>query len=160
MKLRNKKTGETVEFRYLLSDYIAPLVLTTYENDKPEMYKYNSLAELNAEWEDYEEPKDFYYIQPDGDLHLVQCRVPNYELIKFKQIGNYFDTKEEAELAVRKLKAWKLLKDECDIKFDGIIRDDKAMLKGVKLSYDRHQVTLDRMRECMDALQLLFGGEE
>lgn len=37
MKLKNKKTGEIVEFRYLQSDHVAPLVLTTYKNDKPEM---------------------------------------------------------------------------------------------------------------------------
>lgn len=52
MKLKNKKTGEIVEFRYLQSDHVAPLVLSTRESDKPEMYTYNSLAELNDEWED------------------------------------------------------------------------------------------------------------
>ena len=58
MKLKNKKTGEIVEFRYLQSDYVAALVLKTYENDKPEMYRYNSLAELNEEWEDYDETQE------------------------------------------------------------------------------------------------------
>jgi hypothetical protein len=144
MKLRNKKTGETVEFRYLQSDYIAPLVLTTYENDKPEMYKYNSLAELNEDWEDYEEPKE------DGLDHIITL-VEAY---------SSHDSERYPKEIVEKLKAWKLLKDECDIKFDGIIRDDKAMLKGVKLSYDRHVGTFARMQECMNALHLLFGGEE
>lgn len=153
MKLRNKKTGAIYSIEDIdLGNNSDGIWLG--------MTKYNSLAELNEEWEDYEEPKDFYYIQPDGELHLEQCKVPIYQLIKFQKIGNYFDTREEAEKAVEKLKAWKLLKDECDIKFDGIIRDNKAMLKGVKLSYDRHTVTFDRMRECMDALNLLFGGEE
>lgn len=58
MRLKNKKTGEIVEFRYLQSDHVAPLVLTTYENDKPEMYSYNSLAELNAEWCDAEDDNE------------------------------------------------------------------------------------------------------
>ena len=52
MKLKNKKTGKIVEFRYLQSDHVAPLVLTTYENNMPRMYSYNSLAELNEEWEE------------------------------------------------------------------------------------------------------------
>lgn len=55
MKLKNKKTGEIVDFGYLQSDYVAPLVLTTYKNDKPEMCSYNSLAELTAEWCDVED---------------------------------------------------------------------------------------------------------
>ena len=52
MKLRNKKTDKIVDFAYLQSDHIASLVLTTYENNIPKMYIYNSLAELNKEWED------------------------------------------------------------------------------------------------------------
>lgn len=52
MKLRNKQTGEIVEFHYLQNDYVSPLVLTIMRNGKPEMISYNSLAELNAEWED------------------------------------------------------------------------------------------------------------
>lgn len=109
--------------------------------------------------EDYEEPKDYWYITWDGDVENETD--DDTEVDKScKAIGNYFETKDEAELAVKKLKAWKLLRDECDIKFNGIIRDYKAMIKAVKVSYDRHTVTFDRMRECMDALHLLFGGEE
>ena len=59
MKLRNKKTGEIFKVTYfnIISDY-------------------NTLAELNEEWEDYDE------------------------------------TREQAEKAVEKLKAWKQLKDK------------------------------------------------
>ena len=110
MKLRNKKTGEIVEFGYLQSDYVAPLVLTTYENDKPKMYSYASLAELNAEWEDYKEPKGYWYIRDGGNIdhNLYGKSIIN----RHKEIGNYFETKEEAEKAVEKLKAWKRLKDK------------------------------------------------
>jgi hypothetical protein len=159
MKLRNRKTGKIVEFRYLQSDYVAPLVLTTYENDKPEMYSYKSLTKFNEEWEDYEEPKTFFTIYYDGTISEFMDG-DDEQIRDMKVIGNYFETEEEAEKAVEKLKAWKLLKDECDFKFDGIIRDDKAMLKSVKVSYDRHQVTFERMRECVNALHMLFGGEE
>ena len=145
MKLRNKKTGKII--------YIIAHIAGDYRQ------KFDSIAELNEEWEDYEEPKEYCYITSRGNFHFIED-IDDEGDRERKQIGNYFETKEEAEKAVEKLKAWKLLKDECDIKFDGIIRDDKAMLKGVKLIYDRHEVTIERMRECMDALHLLFGGEE
>lgn len=113
MKLRNKKTGEIVEFRYLQPDHVAPLVLTTYENDKPEMYAYNSLAELNAEWEDYEEPKEYWYINASGDVNLICEDDENPEDTKVCiEIGNYFSSREEAEKAVERLRAWKRLKDK------------------------------------------------
>lgn len=117
MKLRNRKTGEIVEFRYLQSDYVAPLVLTTYKNDKPEMYSYTSLADLNEEWEDYEEPKEYWYLENNGDIDKETYDGDSYEE-RMIEIGNYFDTREEAELTVRKLKAWKRLKDK-GFKFTG-----------------------------------------
>ena len=149
MKIRNRKTGAI----YNIEDIE---IVNNEEGIWLGMSLYKSLAELNEEWEDCEEKKFIYYIDWKGN---VQVNSYENDWEKEKSIGNYFETKEEAELAVRKLKAWKLLKDECDIKFDGIIRDDKAMLKCVKLSYDRHTVTVERMRECVDALHLLFGGE-
>ena len=111
MKLRNKKTGEIVEFRYLQTDYVAPLVLTTYENDKPEMYTYNSLSELNEEWEDYEKPNIYYFIDIHGQVKQMEDLSFDWQN-KMAEIGNRFETKEEAEKAVEKLKAWKRLKDK------------------------------------------------
>ena len=54
MKLRNKKTGEIVEATdfNIISDY-------------------NSLAELNEEWEDYEEPKEIIGKSTAKDLNLL-----------------------------------------------------------------------------------------
>lgn len=82
-------------------------------------FVYNSLAELNEEWEDYhEEPKPqvAYYIDRDGKVVPYK---PNdfypkrvFDKEQNEAIGNYFDTREEAELAVRKLKALKRLKDK------------------------------------------------
>ncbi|MBO7731313.1 MAG: hypothetical protein J6S67_02120 [Methanobrevibacter sp.] len=160
MKLKNKKTGEIGEpitIRHDGTVFVVTKIGMPYCKESI-LGKYRSLAELNEEWEDYEEPKEYWYIDDAGVIQIDL--VLSSEINMRKSIGNYFETKEEAEKAVEKLKAWKLLKDECDIKFDGIIRDDKAKLKAVKLSYDRHTVTITRMRECMDALHLLFGGEE
>ena len=154
MKLRNKKTG-------VIRDFIInkDKVQTTSAID---CWEYDSLAELNEEWEDYEESKqkEYWWINQFG--HLVQVtyiRENLYDKAR-KNIGNYFETKEQAEQAVEKLKAWKLLKDECNIKFDGLIRDERGNVNGVKISYDRHQVTFNRAEEIMNAVFLLFGGEE
>ena len=144
MKLRNKKTGEIVEFRYLQSDYVAPLVLTIYENDKPEMFTYNSLAELNAEWEDYEEPKEYWRIDCDGEIEDDEYEGTSFDK-DCKAIGNYFETKEEAEKALEKLRAWKRLKDK-GFRFE---RWFQRWLVGGKYN--------DETRADLD---LLFGGEE
>ena len=49
MKLRNKKTGKIIDKMFPESFVI---------NSGEQIYRYNSLTELNEEWEDYEEPKD------------------------------------------------------------------------------------------------------
>lgn len=160
MKLRNKKTGEIATVEGFGSTESEIQMTYTIDNNETELYLYctSSLTTFNNEWEDYKEPEEYWYIDNAGVLQIDQ--VLSSETNMRKSIGNYFDTREEAELAVRKLKAWKLLKDECNIKFDGIIRDDKALLKGAKLSYDRHTVTFNRKIECINALDLLFGGGE
>lgn len=81
-------------------------------------YYYNNLAELCEKWEDYEQPKRqiAYYIDRDGKVvpykqnEFYPKRVFDKE--QNKAIGNYFKTREEAEKAVEKLKAWKRLKDK------------------------------------------------
>lgn len=157
MKLRNKKTGEIVEFRYLQSDHVAPLVLTTYENDKPEMYTYNSLAELEREWEDYEEPEGYWWISPVC-ADAVHCpKDAGDETDEYnKEIGNYFSSREEAELAVRKLKAWKRLKDK-GFRFDKWVwsapeNNIRGRINFTVMSYGAGA--------SIDDLNLLFGGEE
>lgn len=103
MKLRNKKTGKIVE----LETYC--ILGKSYER----------LTDINKNWEDYEDQKDIYYWYID-DLGRIQLSSkeldeisdrPNNWLIR-KAIGNYFETEEEAEFAVRKVKAWKRLKDK------------------------------------------------
>ena len=157
MKLRHKKTGETIDSKDLLTDEV---IKDLFSKD----FKYfdSKLNNIQRMWEDYEETQqnEYWYINQFGNVVQVTYTRENIYDKSRKSFGNYFETKKEAERAVEKLKAWKLLKDECDIKFDGIIRDNEARLKAVKLVYDRHQVTLERMRECVDALHLLFGDED
>lgn len=113
MLLKNKKTGEIVRFSYLQNDYVASLVLTYNSDEGLVMKPYESLAELNAEWCDveeyYEEPTQYWYMDYAGFIHNAARTGEGWEAQK--KIGNCFETKEEAELAVRKLRAWERLKD-------------------------------------------------
>ena len=151
MKLRNKKTGEIVEFGYLQTDYVAPLVFTIHKNGKPEMYAYNSLAELNKEWEDApEEPeRKHWYMTSWGEVWQYGDD-PLHEEWRII-LGNDFETKEEAEQAVEKLKAWKRLKDK-GFRFNGW----NGTRTGSNISYIS-EVYYDG---CTDDMELLFGGEE
>ena len=115
MKLRNKKTGEVVcPHNFELFRDPNNIVIGDYE--------YSSLAELNEDWEDYEEPEGWWFIDRAYEPHATNSTLRNLEADR--QIGNYFETKEEAELAVQKLKAWKRLKDN-GFEFGGWKRDDR-----------------------------------
>lgn len=134
MKLRNKKTSEIVE-----------------ATDFNIISEYNSLAELNEEWEDVlEEPEEVWYIDFQGVVRSASKEENNW--FKENEIGNCFETKEEAEKAVEKLKAWKRLKD-CGFKFKDFARlNDQAYL--IRATSNESWTNL------YDDLELLFGGEE
>ena len=149
MKLRNCKTGEIIEFD-------AILLVRDVSGDSVAHLEYGSLAELNAEWENVpEEPKKYWFIDFNGE-------VKEFEVLGFEwqgwmeEIGNRFETKEEAEQAVEKLKAWKRLKDK-GFRFDGYdvanrVGDD-AICGQVYFkagNYDKEEIEND--------LYLLFSG--
>lgn len=141
MKLRNKRTGEIKAFDEVIR----------------EAYKwnnYNSLAELNEEWEDYEEPKEYWYIDCDGEIEHDKDQGTGFDK-DCKAIGNCFETKEEAEKAVEKLKAWKRLKD-IGCRF---ILDDNFTVKFVGPEVTKI-VSAEEGRMLCDDYRLLFGGEE
>lgn len=168
MKIRNKKTGEIADLEYrgfLKSDNNNHIIV--YPEGTLKYYAYKSLAELNEEWEDYEEPKEYWFIDAFGNI--IQNKITKHRGDAYidmssgyemqKSIGNYFDTPEEAEKAVEKLKAWKRLKDK-GFRFDHI-----RSIDGVSIKYkDLDQYTIIAYadedgcdQECLD---LLFGGEE
>lgn len=134
MKLRNKKTGEIINNNGI--------------NFSEGNYKtYNSIAEFNEEWEDYEEPKNFWYMTSWGDVHEYSER--QFAIKQKQAIGNYFESKEEAEKAVGKLKAWKRLKDG-GFRFNG--GDDAC------ISY---RIDPAKWNDKLDNdFDLIFGGEE
>lgn len=159
MKLRNKKTGEIREIKNILVD---------------EMFTVNSLAELNEEWEDYEEPKVGYIIDP-MDEDYISADNSGYEesdIERAKELGIWLETEEEAKKAVEKLKAWKRLKDK-GFRFTGLKKiyqgrssspvnytESPAYISFNKATEDFVSPTGDWVNENWYDLQLLFGGED
>ena len=151
MKLRNKKTGEIRCAKTSPYDNGIRLFVTDTEaSTTGKTYYYHSLAELNEEWEDYEEPKEHWYITADGAVWTNPESL--YKDSGFmKEIGNYFETKEEAEKAVEKLKAWERLKDE-GFKFCGYEMTDGTIRFSLSPTGNGDEEYSD--------LRLLFGGED
>lgn len=152
MKLRNKKTGKIVK-------------LEIHHIGGKE---YDSLTEVNEEWEDYEEPKE-YYINSAGEIVEAGERFSDkaYDTSR-KEIGNYFETEEEAKKALEKLKTWKRLKDK-GFKFEGWESDreehNSAIIHCFMPSVKRKRKILEPInpediKDIQADLNLLFGGEE
>lgn len=126
-------------------------------DDQEEWYTYNSLAELNEEWEDYQESKKYWFITDCGEVEIDNNDGVDIDKQR-KSIGNYFETKEEAEKAVEKLKAWKRLKDK-GLRFKGWTIDDGLRIS-ICTNADEDDIYDDDKRRIKPDLDLLFGGEE
>lgn len=144
MKLRNKKTGEIVE----RVDISIRKVGVVFNNDET----YDTLAELNAEWEDYEEPKKFWYMTAWGDVY--EYSQSQFAIKQKQDIGNYFESEEEAEQAVEKLKAWKRLKDK-GFRFTGWTIDDGLRIS-ICSNIDEEDIYDEDKRKMKPDLDLLF----
>lgn len=95
MKLRNKKTGETIDIKDALWE----------SDDYPNHYT------ISDDWEEVpEKPKKYWFIDVDGKP--IEEDYDSQFDRDCRSIGNYFETKEEAGKAVEKLNAWKRLKDK------------------------------------------------
>lgn len=160
MKLRNKKTGEVVDLLEIVRlDNLSNEFYLRLSDNEGRTFKvgFNSLSELNAEWEDYEEPKEYWYIESDGSI--IQNHKPtyiNYLLDGLKVIGNYFETKEEAEQAVKKLKAWKRLQD-AGVTFHVKVIDYKWYLMP---KVNTESVTFKEAHEIYKDIDLVFGVKD
>lgn len=144
MKLRNKKTGE-----------IATLTLSTNGEDmiimgNDMLAHITKLSELK-DYEDYGEAKEYWYIGIDGGVYKKEYGYFNEAQ---DNIGNRFETEEEAEKAVEKLKAWKRLKDK-GFKFRWIDKESG------NIKYAFYVDSSDEInRFDYKDLDLLFGGKE
>ncbi|MBO7731567.1 MAG: hypothetical protein J6S67_03420 [Methanobrevibacter sp.] len=153
MRLKNKATGEIGYTAVLRSKAIVVM-----DENAIQLGSYTSLAELNKEWEDYEEPKEYWFIDCDGEIMDAKYEGTGFDK-DCKAIGNYFETKEEAEKAVEKLKAWKRLKDN-GFKFVGT--NNSKRKTGYFINYELEK-SFNSQNECEQAmkdLSLLFRGEE
>lgn len=153
MKLRYKNTtnikvlGEIVSCKDGIIDV---------KTDRGVVWCYRSLAELNEDWEDYEEPKTFFTIYYDGTIS--EFKDGNDEQVRdMKAIGNYFSSREEAEKAVKKLKTWKRLKDK-GFRFTGWTIDDGLRIS-ICSNIDEEDIYDEDKRKMKPDLDLLFGGE-
>lgn len=151
MKLRNKKTGEIIE------KYPGRFVVNSGE----QIRQYDSLAELNAEWCDYEEQKGNWTIDPMNENYVDDGRytAPD-ELERYEELGLKFNTEEEAEKAVEKLKAFKRLKDK-GFRFDLSPAlghcDDKKFDISIIGTMPAKWWYNDKV---VDDIHYIFGGEE
>ena len=146
MKLRNKKTGLVIDVDFMRPDTADSIV----EGEE-------TLKKLVEEWEDYKEPdKRQFIVSDDGEICPYMVDYINEGTDRGrKSIGNYFETREEAECAVEKLKAWKRLKD-AGAEFYGWRRNQTGTYELYMHWSDR----VPRSYEIKKALNLLFGGEK
>lgn len=136
-KFMNKKTGEVAEF----------VVHKRIEDSEDGNQVYAPFDFNPEEWEDYEEPKEYWYIDCYGEVLRVLYNGNEWDERR-KLIGNYFKIKEEAEQAVEKLKTWKRLKDK-GFRFAGLSNES--------IGYEIKELSGDFALD----LDLLFnGGEE
>ena len=167
MKLKNKKTGEIglVHCDATMFSNKIGVFIDNNHIDLRNPYKiYTSLTELNAEWEDYEEP-DGWCVTMYGGISRITKDDENL-VPDLKEIGNYFNDKESAYDALDELKAWKRLKDK-GFRFEGIKEDYTRILQsqdpfrtGKRYLQFNKSEDEEWMEENWRDLDLLFGGEE
>ena len=141
-------------------EFDAILPVKDVSGDSVAHLEYNSLTEFNEEWEDApEESKEYWFINSGRESvsYNEEDEEPE-DTEACKEIGNYFETKEEAEKAVEKLKAWKRLKDK-GFEFDGWTIDDGLKIS-IRTNFEGGNIYSESEKEIRSDLDLLFGGEE
>ena len=170
MLLKNKKTGEIIDDGYVRETHDFQFdgqkhVLAVFKGNghrPPERVSgaYTSLAELNEEWEDCQDRPFVIDMWEDGYICDVKFGVELEGIERAKECGLYFETREEAEKAVEKLKAWKRLKDK-GFSFDPVDRYEALCGNGFNIpitatmppeAYTDTEVSKD--------LDICFGGKE
>lgn len=103
MRLRHKKTG------------------SIHELSEIEITEYGSLKEFNEDWEDApKEPETYWYLDDCGSILRASRTDKNYieqeEMLR-KQLGNHFESAEEARKVKHKLEALRRLRKK-GLKFE------------------------------------------
>lgn len=149
MKLRNKKTGEIV----FVKQNIADDNFKVYKIDGS-VYKYAykeiTFEELKRDYEQ-ENRNKYWFIRHNGFIDKASNTYINIQACQ--EIGNLFETDEQARTAVEKLKAWKRLKDK-GFKFLWWLSTSSGDQVDFYIPSD------DFDEEAKLDLDLLFGGKE
>lgn len=146
MRLRNKNTGDRGE----LVEFNDGFRVKTEHGYCIGIY--DTLEALNKDWEDYK-PSEIWYITSNGEIERGNA---DMSWVMEKAIGNYFETKKDAEEALEKLWAWKRLKD-AGVKIVGWCYSDNVDLNGCGFNDDDFIVGLTAGECDQDDLDLLFG---
>lgn len=146
MKIRIKETGELLEDVKFIDTTLHKITIQYLDDGVLRECVVKNLSDIE-EVKDYEEPKGHWYLNYMGDVLHTEFESINPE----KKIGNYFETKEEAEKAVEKLKAWKRLKDK-GFRFTGVEDVERTIRFEIpfRVGYDSCEAEAD--------LGLLFSG--
>lgn len=130
--------------------------LFTFDSDSHKYVSIENADEIISCINFQPEPKEAWAIGEFGELYEVSG-LPLNRIEKLKEIGNYFETEDEAEKAVERLKVLKRLKDN-NLRFRRgrmtfVNTDDVFTTMDVGVKVDTYvDVEAD--------LDLLFGGEE
>lgn len=167
MKLKTKFQDKDFDF----GEIVKAKVTTYYDENKVVVmadiarggisrFEYNSIKDFTDHWEDApEEPKKYYYLDYGGRIKAMNDANDEEDMAR-KAIGNYFETKEETERAVDKLKAFTRLEDK-GFRFrgwlfspDGYHPPQERIRDGVILFKVKND------EEVRGLLDTVFGGEE
>lgn len=147
--------GEVVEANIYYGGNGRVKVIAESAKSGDNTFYFETLKEMNEMFEDAPEPKMFYWIDYDGKI--CKAEIGTMDRAKIKQIGNYFETEEEAKKARKKIKAWKRLKGH-NLRIE---RGQRMFVNADnKLTSQETLFVVDTYGEVEDDLDLLFGGEE
>lgn len=118
-------------------------------------FYYDCIEALYNDWSDYEEPKKHYEILAMGTvMEREDAEDEIFRNQEQREIGNYFSSREEAERAVEKLKAFANLRKR-GLKFNGWTNADRGMVGEFEIYCDA--LELDGIEQELEAV---FGREE
>lgn len=132
--------------------------LVSVEKEPLVAYSRQTLEEfpdILTDW--FEEIGAGFYLADSGEIIKYDSEEDPYCLNYRKSIGNDFETEEEAEKAVERLRAWKRLKDK-GFRFDGydVVHNSNGDLCG-QLFYNAGDYCIEDIEKDLD---LLFSGED
>lgn len=113
-----------------------------------------SIININLS-KDYEDQKNHWFISEFGRVYCVEYVGMDKERIGWlKEIGNWFDSEEDAKKVVEKFKAFKRLKNK-GFKFEGWDNTDRSTIHHFSLF-----VSIEDLDNINKDLNLLFGWEK